>query len=101
MRIMRAILATAFAFAITACDDTDGRINDAVKERLARQPDREVVDVATRDREDRLVRIGVDGVEVEVHDGNVRLRGDVPAAGRAAVVNAATEASPEVVRVDD
>jgi len=65
------------------------------------------LDRSKRDREvraavqERIAGVGLSGVEVEVRDGVVTLRGEVTVGDRAAAVRAATEASANVVRVDD
>ena len=158
MRTSRLLI--ALALMLLACNQSDARVTEGVKGRLAREPDPEIVDVTTRDgivtlrgfvdtpaeadrleaatreirgvlavdnrlevrkpvattaadldrgKRDREVRAAVQerigrvamGVEVDVRDGVVTLHGTVSASERAAVVRTATEASANVVRVDD
>jgi osmotically-inducible protein OsmY len=49
----------------------------------------------------RFVQMGLSEIEVEVRDGTVTLRGEIPSAERSKAVRAAAEASPDVGRVDD
>jgi osmotically-inducible protein OsmY len=49
MRPLRTTL-IALTVALAACNNTDARTTEGVKERLAREPNPELVDVTTRDR---------------------------------------------------
>lgn len=49
MRTLRALLIAA-TVALAACNDTDARITAGVTERLAREPNPDLIEVTTRDR---------------------------------------------------